>query len=202
MSEHEKTPIDWDAIKKRIESAGEALSAGRSSKSPAATLEERARALSVPPAQAPAGEEECAVAVVFTLGGERFAIESAFMSEVAHCAGIVPVPCTPEFVLGIVRLRGEVVSVIDLRKFFELPSRGLTDMNRLLVLSSGEMRFGVLADAVEGVVEIRMGELKKLPTLSGVREEYLAGVSADGITVLSGARLLAGSSIIINETAD
>lgn len=202
MSEHEKTPINWNAIRKRIDSAGEALSGRRGSKSPAEILEERARALSVPSLATQAGEEEGVMVVVFTLGGERFAIESACMSEVALSTGIVPVPCTPEFVLGIARLRGEVISVIDLRKFFELPSRGLSDMNRLLVLSSGQMRFGVLADAVEGVVEIRMGELKKLPTLSGVREEYLAGVSADGITVLSGARLLAGSSIIINEMAD
>lgn len=201
MPEPEKTPIDWGAIRKRIESAGEAFSARRSQKSPAEVLEERARALAVPPESTSDGEEGV-MAVVFTLGGERFAIESACMSEVALSVGIVPVPCTPEFVLGIVRLRGEVISVIDLRKFFELPSKGLSDMNRLLVLSSGEMRFGVLADTVDGVAEIRMGELKKLPTLSGVREEYLAGVSADGITVLSGRRLLAGSSIIINEMAD
>jgi purine-binding chemotaxis protein CheW len=95
-----------------------------------------------------------------------------------------------------------MVSIIDLRKFFELPDRGISDMNRLLVLSSGMMRFGVLADTVEGVQVLETDELKKLPTLSGVREEYLVGVSPRGITVLDAGKLLADRSIIVYETAD
>ncbi|MCC6502994.1 MAG: chemotaxis protein CheW [Deltaproteobacteria bacterium] len=198
-----KDTIDWNAIKERIKKAEEAASGRPGSLSPAETLEKRARALAVPsgPAHGEAGEEGVR-AVVFTLGGERFAIESVYMAEVALSTEIVPVPCTPEFVLGIVRLRGDIISVIDLRKFFELPEKGLSDMTRLLVLSNGEMRFGVLADTVEGVEEIRMEELKKLPTLSGVRGEYLAGVSVKGMTVLDGGKLLADRSIIINEMAD
>lgn len=203
MAEMKKNPIDWERIKERLRRAGEAVPADETARRRAETLRERAKALSKPQGAEAGGEEEEGVqAVVFTLGPERFAIESAYMTEVAQVTEIVPVPCTPDFVLGIVRLRGDVVSVIDLRKFFELPEKGLSDMNRLLVLSSGEMTFGVLADSVEGVQEIKTGELRKLPTLSGVREEYLAGVSSDGITVLDGGKLLADRSIIINEMAD
>lgn len=201
MAELKKSHIDWERIKERLRKAGEAISGEAARRDPAETLQKRARELAVPLKHA--GEDAQSVqAVVFTLGAERFAIESLYMTEVALSGEIVPVPCTPAFVLGMVRLRGEVVSVIDLRKFFELPEKGLSDMNRLLVLSSGEMTFGVLADTVEGVEEIRVEELKKLPTLSGVRDEYLAGVSARGITVLDGGKLLADTSIIINETAD
>lgn len=203
MAEMKKNPIDWERIKQRLRRAGESVPVEETDRRRAETLRERARALSRPQGAEAAGvEEEGVQAVVFTLGPERFAIESAYMTEVAQVTEIVPVPCTPDFVLGIVRLRGDVVSVIDLRKFFELPEKGLSDMNRLLVLSSGEMTFAVAADSVEGVREIKTGELRKLPTLSGVREEYLAGVSSQGITVLDGGKLLADRSIIINEMAD
>jgi purine-binding chemotaxis protein CheW len=202
MAELKKSPIDWERIKERLKKAGEAISGEAGRRNPADTLEKRARELAVPARDLSGADAQGVQAVVFTLGAERFAIESVYMTEVALSGEIVPVPCTPAFVLGMVRLRGEVVSVIDLRKFFELPEKGLSDMNRLLVLSSGEMTFGVLADTVEGVEEIRVEELKKLPTLSGVRDEYLVGVSARGITVLDGWKLLADTSIIINETAD
>ena len=199
MVELKKTPIDWDKVKDRLQKADEAL-AGAASASAKGILKKRAAAFAAPARDEQ--EPEGIHAVVFTLGGERFAFESAYLKEVCPATEIVPVPCTPSFVLGIVSLRGEMVSIIDLRKFFELPEKGLSDMNRLLVLSSAAMRFGVLADTVEGVQALKSDELKKLPTLSGVREEYLTGVSPGGITVLDAGKLLADRSIIVYETAD
>lgn len=199
MAETKRPAIDWDEVKARLIKAGEHL-ADTARQDPLEILRKRAR-LFAPPAREQV-EEEGIQAVVFMLGKERFALESAYLTEVSEATEIVPVPCTPSFVLGIVNLRGEVLSIIDLRKFFDLPERGLSDMNRLLVLSSGQMRFGVLADAVEGVRQIRAEGLKKLPTLSGLREEYLLGVSPEGITVLDGGRLLADGSIIVYEKVD
>lgn len=199
MAELKKGRIDWDKVKERLRKADEAL-ASAAVVSARGILKKRAASFAVPLRDDQ--EHEGMQAVVFTLGGERFAFESAYLTEVCPASEIVPVPCTPSFVLGIVSLRGEMVSIIDLRKFFELPDRGISDMNRLLVLSSGMMRFGVLADTVEGVQALRLEELKKLPTLSGVREEYLVGVSPLGITVLDAGKLLADKSIIVYETAD
>jgi purine-binding chemotaxis protein CheW len=199
MAEPKKGRIDWDNVKERLRKADEAL-ASAASASARGVLKKRAASLAAPPRDEQ--EHEGMRAVVFTLGGERFAFESAYLNEVCPATEIVPVPCTPAFVLGIVSLRGQMVSIIDLRKFFELPDRGISDMNRLLVLSSGMMRFGVLADTVEGVQVLETDELKKLPTLSGVREEYLVGVSPRGITVLDAGKLLADRSIIVYETAD
>lgn len=199
MAELKKGRIDWDKVKERLRKADEAL-AGASAVSARGILKKRAESFAAPLRDDE--EHEGMQAVVFTLGGERFAFESAYLKEVCPASEIVPVPCTPSFVLGIVSLRGEMFSIINLRKFFELPDRGISDMNRLLVLSWGEMRFGVLADTVEGVQALRSDELKKLPTLSGVREEYLIGVSPQGITVLDAGKLLADKSIIVYETAD
>jgi purine-binding chemotaxis protein CheW len=200
MAELKKAPIDWDKVKARLQKAQEGFAGAPTPSGARDILKKRAGSLAAPVRDE--REPEGIQAVVFTLGGERFAFESVYLKEVCPATEIVPVPCTPSFVLGIVSLRGEVVSIIDLRKFFELPEVGLSDMNRLLVLSSGTMRFGVLADTVEGVKALRTDELKKLPTLSGVREEYLLGVNPRGITVLDAGKLLADRSIIVYETAD
>jgi len=194
----EKGKIDWDAVKERLRKAEEALAGTSAGSKGKGALRKRAELLAAAGDEAP--EAEGVHAVVFRLASERFAFEASYLVEVCPATEIVPVPCTPAFVLGIVSLRGRVVSIIDLRKFFELPERGLSDMNKLLVLSDGRMSFGVLADAVEGVRPFRTEELKKLPTLSGVREEYLAGVSGDGVTVLDAGKLLADESMIVYET--
>lgn len=199
MAEPKKGRIDWENVKERLRKADEAL-ASAATVSARGVLKKRAESIAALPRDE--HEHEGKRAVVFTLGGERFAFESAYLNEVCPATEIVPVPCTPAFVLGIVSLRGQMVSIIDLRKFFELPDRGISDMNKLMVLSSGMMRFGVLADTVEGVQLLNSDELKKLPTLSGVREEYLVGVSPQGITVLDAGKLLADRSIIVYETAD
>jgi purine-binding chemotaxis protein CheW len=200
MAELKRAPLDWEKIKAKLKKADEALFRPQSASGIRSILKKRAESFAA--AQKDERESEGVQAVVFTLGAERFAFESAYLKEVCPASEIVPVPCTPSFVLGIVSLRGQVISIIDLRKFFELPDRGISDMNRLLVLSSASMCFGVLADTVEGVRAIKAAELKKLPTLSGVREDYLAGVSPCGITVLDAGKLLADRSIIVYETAE
>lgn len=200
MSELKKAPIDWDQVRDRIQKAGEYLTSSSSPEGAKRVLRKRAEAFAAPARHL--DEESGIQAVVFTLGGERFAFETSYLKEVSPVSEIVRVPCTPSFVLGIVSLRGEVLSIIDLRRFFEFPDRGISDMNRLLVLASGEMQFGVLADTVEGVRTIGTEGLKKLPTLSGIREEYLFGVSPHGITVLDAGKLLADKSIIVYEKAD
>ncbi len=189
MAESRKVPLDWEKIKYRLREADGALFRKQSASGIRSILKKRAESFAA--VQKDGRESEGVQAVVFTLAAERFAFESAYLKEVCPASEIVPVPCTPSFVLGIMSLRGEVISIIDLRKFFELPDRGISDMNRLLVLSSASMSFGVLADTVEGVKVIETGGLKKL-----------AGVSPCGITLLDAGKLLADSSIIVYDTAE
>jgi purine-binding chemotaxis protein CheW len=138
--------------------------------------------------------------VEFVLAHERYAIESDYVREVAPLENLTPLPCTPAFVLGIVNVRGEILSVIDLKKFFDLPEQGLTDLNKVIVLQSGNMLFGILADVIAGVRRIPLtGILPSLPTLTGVREEYLKGVTAERIVVLDAEKLLMDESIVVQE---
>jgi purine-binding chemotaxis protein CheW len=161
-------------------------------------LRERARQLAQPP------EEETSAAVIevvmLLLAYETYAIETAYVREVYPLKDLTLLPCTPAFVAGIVNVRGQVMSVIDLKQLFELPVKGLTDLNKIVILSDGMMEFGILADAILGVQNIPLHEIEPvLPTLTGVREDYLKGITAEGVVVLDAAKLLHSDNIVIHE---
>ena len=163
-----------------------------------AILRERARLHALPP------EEETTASaievVTLLLAYETYAIETAYVREVYPLKDLTLLPCTPDFVAGIVNVRGQVMSVIDLKQLFELPVKGLTDLNKIVILSDGTMEFGILADSILGVRNIPLHEIESgLPTLSGVRQDYLKGITAEGMVVLDAAQLLHNESIVIHE---
>jgi purine-binding chemotaxis protein CheW len=165
-------------------------------------LKARAEALAREPAQAQAAGDDIEV-VEFVLAYERYALETRYVREVCPLENLTPLPCTPAFVLGIVNVRGEILSVIDLKKFFELPEKGLTDLNKVIVLETENMLFGILADAVPGVRRVPVDEIQpSLPTLTGVREAYLRGVTAERMVILDADKLLADERIIVLEQVD
>ncbi|WP_043307317.1 chemotaxis protein CheW [Pseudomonas sp. ML96] len=136
----------------------------------------------------------------FTLGEEVYAVESRHVVAALPLPQFTPLPGTPPFVLGIVGVRGHIVSVLDLRVFFELPIEGLSDKNYLVVLRSPEMEFGLLADRIRGIEQLRRDSLQsELANLTGIRARYLLGVTPDQKTVLDGARLLADPDLQIRD---
>jgi purine-binding chemotaxis protein CheW len=139
--------------------------------------------------------------VAFKLAEENYAIESSYVREVYPLKSLTPLPGAPSFVLGLTNLRGEILSIVDLHAFFELPNQGLSDRSRVIVLRSPKMEFGILADSVLGTREIAIDDLQPtLPTLTGIREEYFKGVTGERLIVLDADRLLTSPSIIVNES--
>lgn len=195
-----KTPIDWEAVRRRIAAANNAFEQG-AAQDPAKRkkiLSQRAGQLARETGAAQTGET--IEVVEFTLAYERYAIETAFVREVVPLKDLTPVPCTPDFVLGIVNVRGQIVSAIDIKKFFDLPEKGLTDLNKLLILRSEAMEFGVLADTIAGVSAVPLSYLQPAPpTFTGLREEYLRGVTPEGLAVLDAEKLLSDRNIIVDE---
>lgn len=161
-------------------------------------LKARARALAREGKDKEAPEESIEV-VEFLLAYERYGIESSYVREVYPLKELTPLPCTPPFVLGIINVRGRIVSVIDIKKFFDLPEKGLTDLNKVIIIHNDAMEFGILADVVLGVRSVLVKEIQpSLPTLIGVREEYLKGVTPDRLVILDAGKLLADKGIIVH----
>ena len=162
-------------------------------------LRARAQALARPPEPVPAADTLLEV-LEFRLAQERYAVETRFVAEVHPLKDLTPLPCTPPFVLGIVNVRGHVVPVFDLKRFFDLPVPGLTDLHCLLLVRGGDLVFGLLADVIVGVRSIPVESLQSsLPTLTGIRSDYLKGVTAERLVVLDLARVLADPKIIVHE---
>lgn len=192
--------VDWPALLKRVEHSFESAD-DRLNASPEQTQDIlKARAAEL--AALPAREPECVrrACLEFLLSGERYAVELGFISQTLPLAEFTPLFCTPAFVLGITNLRGRIVSIIDLRRFFELPEVGLSDLNRVIVVSDGKLEVGILADSIVGVVTVADRDLNPPPAAcTGTREEFLAGVTADRLALLDLGRILADRRIVVHE---
>jgi purine-binding chemotaxis protein CheW len=177
---------------------------GTSLPTPTATeiLRVRAQKLARPADVAPATETLIEV-LEFRLAQERYAVETGLVREVHPLRDLTPLPCTPSFVLGIVNVRGRILPVFDLKKFFDLPPHGLTDLHRIIIVRQHDLEFGLLADVIVGVHSIAMESLQTtLPTLTGIRADYLKGVTSDALTVLDLGRLMADPKINVHEEVE
>jgi len=166
------------------------------------TLRARAQALARPP-ERPQVAETLLELLEFRLAQERYALENRYVQEVHPLSELTPLPCTPPFVLGIVNVRGRILPVLDLKKFFDLPEKGLTDLHRIILVRGNDLELGLLADVIVGVRSIPADSLQPfLPTLTGVRSDYLKGVTAERLVVLDLARILADPKIIVHEEVE
>jgi purine-binding chemotaxis protein CheW len=170
-------------------------SAGRD---PATILEERARRLAKRSATANAPEFGVDV-VSFSVARERFAIESRYVYAVFHLSELVPLPGARAPVVGVTRWRGDVLTVLDLRRVVGGTGRALDDLARVVVVGASNAAFGVLADTVDDIVSIDPTKLFSLPVdrvpeIPGV----LRGVTADGIHLLDAAVLIAHQDGVAN----
>jgi len=193
--------INWKEIRSRLELANTEFERGfqPTDEERDRILKERAKIYSH---ELEAKEEEVQYVEVleFLLAHEMYGVELKYVREVYPLKELTPIPEIPAFVLGIVNVRGEILSVIDIKKFFDLPEKGLTDLNRVIILHSADMEFGILADSIIGVRNILLSEIQtSLPTLTGIREEYLKGVTKEREIILDAGKLLSDKSIIVNE---
>jgi len=162
-------------------------------------LRGRAQALARVPPQGQA-EEGVLDVLEFRLASERYAVESRYVQEVQPLKDLTPLPCTPSFVLGIVNVRGRILPVIDIKKLFGLAEQGLTDLHRIVLIRGHGLELGLLADVIVGTRSLRADGLQpSLPTLTGIRADYLRGVNEERLVVLDLDRILTDPSLIVHE---
>jgi purine-binding chemotaxis protein CheW len=116
--------------------------------------------------------------VTYRLGEETYGINVMQVQEVLRYTEIAPVPGAPDYVLGIINLRGNVVTVIDTRARFGLPPAEMTDNTRIVIIESDEQVVGILVDSVAEVVYLRSSEIDSAPNV-GTEEsaKFIQGVS-------------------------
>ena len=191
----------WEEIRHRIQGAGIALEKSfkpdpEKSKN---ILRTRARELAKGSKKVQKGETYLEV-VEFLLADEKYAFELTYIREIYPLTGFTAVPCTPPFVVGVINFRRQILSVIDLKKFLDLPDHGTSDSNRIIILNSDKMEFGILADRILGIGSIPVNAIQpSLSTGTGIRTDYLKGVTEDRLVILDAEKILSGNRILINK---
>jgi purine-binding chemotaxis protein CheW len=116
--------------------------------------------------------------VTFQLGGERYAVDVMRVQEVLKPGEIAPVPGAPAHVLGIINLRGNVVTVIDGRTRLALDASSTGDTARIIIIEVGRHVAGMLVDRVAEVMDLASGDIEAAPSVgSDGAADYIQGVA-------------------------
>jgi purine-binding chemotaxis protein CheW len=131
----------------------------------------------------------------FWLGELLLGIDIRCIREINRVVAITPVPDAPPQIMGVVNLRGEVVTVVDLRTVLELPPLEITPRTRLMIVQSDDEAIGLLVDRVADVATVQSSDEELLPAnVGGIDSRYFTGVyrvGADLLVVLDVAAALA-----------
>ena len=115
--------------------------------------------------------------VTFRLEDETYGINVMQVQEVLLYSEIAPVPGAPSYVLGIINLCGNVVTVIDTRQRFGLPSAEVTDNTRIVIIEADKQVVGILVDSVAEVVYLRQSEIETAPNVGNEEAaKFIQGV--------------------------
>jgi len=145
-------------------------------------------------------ESESIEILRFRLMYAEYAVEMKYIREVLINERITPIPGIPDFIMGIFALRGEIISLVNLRVLFRLPKAGITDLNRVIILSNGDITFGVLADYITDIGTIPVNQIK-IPDekTRPIDENYVKGIVDDSLIVLDAEFLLSDPRMVIDE---
>jgi len=112
------------------------------------------------------------------LKDETYGINVMQVQEVLRVAEIAPVPGAPHYVLGIINLRGNVVTVIDTRTRFGLPRAEMDELSRIIVIESEAQVVGILVDSVAEVVDLHGSDIDSAPNVGNEESSrYIQGVA-------------------------
>lgn len=137
--------------------------------------------------------------LTFTLGNEEYGIGVIKVKEIIGMMPVTPVPRTPDFVLGVINLRGKVIPVIDLRLRFDMESVEYTDRTCVIVVEiespSGPVMVGIVVDSVSDVLNIKEEDIEADLTFgTSLDTEYIFGMAK----LESGLKILVDIDKVLN----
>ncbi len=117
--------------------------------------------------------------VTFRLDAEKYGINVMSVQEVLRMTEIAPVPGAPDYVLGIINLRGNVVTVIDTRKRFGLSDKEADEQTRIVIIEAENQVVGILVDSVAEVADLQGSQIESAPNVGNDESaRYIQGVSS------------------------
>jgi len=127
--------------------------------------------------EADTGEETFLDLMGFKLGEEEYAVDIMQIKEITIPTELTPIPRAPEYILGILSLRGNILPVFDAKKRLGLPARERTNRTRIIIVNHQGEEVGLLVDDITSAARIASSTIEPPPPiLKGVEAEYITGV--------------------------
>ncbi len=123
----------------------------------------------------------------FFLGDEEYGLEILTVQEIIGMMDITPVPQTPDYIQGVINLRGKVIPIVDLRTKFMMPGADRTSETCIIVVQANSIQTGIVVDKVSEVLDIAGNAIEDAPAFgSDVRTDYILGIgkSEDRVKLL------------------
>jgi purine-binding chemotaxis protein CheW len=165
-------------------------------------LQDRAAGL----AQLPVDENFAGLSAlaVVSLEGERFALGLESVHEFTDVPQVTPIPCCPSHIVGNMNLRGEILTLVDVRRFLNLSSGGDRKQDKAVVMRLGSLVAGVVVDEVFDVVYVHPSEIASIPSaIHSNDNEYLKGIAQyedSMMSLLDLPKLLTQGELVVNQT--
>lgn len=116
--------------------------------------------------------------VTFTLGGEEYAVDILKVQEINRMKEITRVPNAPYYVEGVINLRGKVIPIVSLRKFFGLPEEEDRSRQKIMIMDIQGVTMGLIVDAVSEVLRISTNIVEPPPAMTySVSTEFISGIA-------------------------
>jgi purine-binding chemotaxis protein CheW len=116
--------------------------------------------------------------VIFRLAGEEFGLDISQVREIIRMQDVTPMPKAPDFIEGVINLRGQIVAVMDLAKRFGLKAAARTEKTRIVVTEVKDNTVGLVVDEVPEVLRISEADVEATPEMieSQIHAEFIRGV--------------------------
>lgn len=147
--------------------------------------------------------------LTFSLEGEEYGIGILKVREIIGMMPITPVPLSPDFVKGVINLRGKVIPIVDLRRKFGMSEADYTERTCIIVVeikgATSQVPMGIVVDSVSEVINIKGSDIEETPSFGGnLKTEYILGIGKmdGGIKILLDIdRVLTAEEIIAIQNA-
>ncbi len=134
--------------------------------------------------------------VTFKFGKETYGVSASLVGEVFPAKELTSLPGVPDFVAGVVNLRGRIVSVNDLTVLFELQGNRTSDQF-VMVLRSGSMEMGFIVEPPVDIMTVPSHSIKPPIPSSSRAMEYISGICRD-VVIVNGNKILSDRSLVID----
>lgn len=146
-------------------------------------------------------KQETGLSVIsFILNPECYAIETKYVKEVFTLKSITHIPGLPEFVMGIILHRGSALAIVNLKPMLGLPQRGITELNKIMVIAHGQYTFGLISDLIIGETSLVESSFVAIQGQRSTDDDFIAGVTNEGTILLDIQKIIERKVLIVDQS--